>query len=165
MNAHTKTIGNTYLIYPFLLYFFLFSSCRPIESSDDSLELTLIKTVIEKESMAFCHRDYQLWATCYKQDDQTFWVHIENNKLLEARGWTELQGFAKEYMKVNPKSRGVHIARDNYHARIADNIAWVTFDEMQIENTKTRHFRGVRILEKVDKHWKISYVNSYDAPM
>lgn len=151
----------------YLFLFALFSvGCRPMASNDESLELSLIKIVIEQESVAFSQRNYKEWASCYKQDEQTFWLHIENNQLLEARGWEELQQLVKKYMKENPKKREAHIARDNYHARITDSIAWVTFDEIQVEGTKTRNLRGVRILEKVDDaHWKISYVNSYDAPM
>ena len=164
MINHFISLSMSYVIrYAVVAMAILTIACRPIQHSE-SLELTLIKSVLEKESMAFYNRNFHQWASCYKQNDQTFWVQLENKRLLEARGWGQLQILVQKYMENNPTTEPPQIVRENYHARIADEIAWITFDELRIESKRTRKLRGIRILEKTDGHWQITYVNSYDAP-
>ncbi len=160
------------LLYGVVLTSLLMSTSCKLKKQDpnapqepEETSVLLIKHLIDLESISFYNRNYSRWANCYKQDSKTCWVCVEKQGILEARGWDELSSLVKNYMEENPKRENVHISRDNFSISVKGTVAWVTFDEHQTSETgQIQELHGVRILELVDKEWKISYMNSYPKP-
>lgn len=123
-----------------------------------------IKREIALESEYFYKRDFANWSARYLQDPKVYWSCIEENVILEARGWENLSKFVGDYMKANPQPLLVEIKRDNFKFQQYGNAVWVTFDEYQTTADKKLALRGTRIFEKTKDGWKVVYMNSYPQP-
>lgn len=123
-----------------------------------------IKREIALESEYFYKRDFPNWSARYLPDAKVYWACIEENVILEARGWENLSKFVGDYMKANPQPLDVAIKRDNFRFQQYGNAVWVTFDEYQKTAEKNLALRGTRIFEKTKDGWKVVYMNSYPQP-
>ena len=127
-------------------------------------EKAAILAVIENESKAFWDKDFEKWAG--------YWVH---ESYIRTMGWWELGGVTvvkgweergprtKMHMEDNPEPNPQHVVRENVNMRIAENMAWVTFDQYGKDTGEPDMdmpglSRETRILEKHDGQWKIVYV-------
>jgi hypothetical protein len=123
-----------------------------------------LKNVINVESKYFYNRDFKGWASCYKDDVNTYWTCIEKGDVvLEAHSWKNISKFVGDYIAANPTPEVVTLNRTAYTFKQYGNIVWVTFNEEQITATETKKLRAIRILEKVNGAWKIIYMCSYPS--
>jgi hypothetical protein len=136
------------------------ASCHPMPPSDT--DDTLLKHVVEMEAAAFYGGNLDRWQQCYDPQSFVQWVWIENGKTREATDWPALLELAKQDMDKRPAS--LQGARSNFRIRHLDGAAWVYFDETQTRGRAQRQMRGVRMLEKVEGEWKITYLSQYEAP-
>jgi hypothetical protein len=136
-----------------------------MEQTNQPDESAAIMRVIARESEEFWNKDYDAWAQC--------WLHAPYVRVVGwwARGGvTVIEGFdvlgnrMKENMRTNPEPNPTasQVRRENINLRIAQDMAWVTFDQHgQDTGEPDMDMPGVsretRILEKHNGEWKIVY--------
>ena len=151
-----------YLISLIVLVFLAGTSCQ--EKIDIEEEKKAIIAVIEEETDAAVHSDYERWANTYVQDETNIRLSASSNDYNYVVGWDELSSNFKEAFEETadqePMSRGV---KTNYKIKVYGNAAWAVCDEKFV-STETGEDMGwsaieARFLEKVDGEWKMVFLS------
>ena len=87
-----------------------------------------IIAVIEEETDAFIHRDYERWANTYVQDETTIRLSAGSNGYNFVNGWDDLNSSFKEAFEDSPNLQ-VKAVKTNYKIKVYGNAAWVICDE------------------------------------
>jgi hypothetical protein len=127
-------------------------------------ELAVMR-VIEAETNAFWHKDFDAWADC--------WLHSPDIRMMGwwarggisvIEGWEAHSRNIKRLMDANPTPNpaSANVRRENVNIRISDDMAWVTFDQYGADTGEPdMDMPGLshetRILEKHNGEWKIVY--------
>ena len=121
-----------------------------------------IIAVIEEETDAFIHRDYERWANTYVQDETTIRLSAGSNGYNFVNGWDDLNSSFKEAFEDSPNLQ-VKAVKTNYKIKVYGNAAWVICDEKFVNSETGEDIGGAlieaRILEKVNGEWKIVYLS------
>jgi SnoaL-like domain len=136
-----------------------------MEQTDQSAEAAAILRLIARESEAFWNKDYDAWAQCCLHAPYVrvmgWWAR---GGVTVIEGWDALSERMKENMRANPEPNPTasQVRRENINLRIAQEMAWVTFDQYgQDTGEPDMDMPGVsretRILEKHNGEWKIVY--------
>ena len=138
-----------------------FSACQ--EKIDFDTEMKTIINVIEGETDAYIAEDFDNFASSYVQDETTIWWGAGQTTYWRIDGWSKLgKHFEKDFQdETDPVPYKVE--KSNYKIKVYPKSAWVMFDEAMIDGGGEIIWEGfgVRFLEKVDGHWKINYVSTY----
>jgi hypothetical protein len=126
---------------------------------------TAVMRVIETETNAFWHKDFEAWANC--------WLHAPHVRMMGwwarggisvVEGWEAHSSKIKRLMDANPtpNPEAAKVRRENVNIRVSDQMAWVTFDQYGADTGEHDMdmpglSRETRILEKQDRDWKIVY--------
>jgi hypothetical protein len=152
------------IISPLVLILFL-TSCNHSSKSDHHLDLTErdkkeILEFIQSESEAFYSRNFEGW-TSHFSDDPISWTCVEENEVvLEAYTKKSLDKLVGDYMESNPEPLTLSIERENFLFIPDVNSVWVSFDEYQISQNKTKVLKETRLMTRSNEHWTISGMNS-----
>jgi len=134
-------------------------SCQ--KKIDIEKEKEAIIAVIEEETDAYFHRDYERWANTYIQDETNIRLTASSNGYNYIVGWDDLNSYFEENFK-EPELQLTPVKTD-YKIKILGNAAWVVCNEKYINNETGKDVGGnpieVRILEKVDGEWKIGFLS------
>lgn len=132
---------------------------------DVKADSATIMHVIATESAAFWEKDYEKWANTWAHTPYVkstgWWA---DGGVVVRTGWENIGPRMKDKMANSPATNPQEPVRDNINIRIADNMAWVTFDQYG-KDTGDKAFdmpglsRETRILEKHNGQWKIVFVN------
>jgi hypothetical protein len=144
--------------------------CPPVEQAPDvgppPYVLTeagkdSIMVAIDVESQAFYERQLEGWAKSYASSEDVFWTCVEEKGLvLEAYTWNDLYKLVSDYFQVNPDPTLVDIRRENVRFKGDGELVWVSFDEYQIIDSKTKLLKGVRLMKRIEGMWKIACLHS-----
>ena len=134
------------------------------QAFDYEKEKAEILAVIENESKAFWDKDFERYASCWLHESYIrtlgWW---EEGGITVVKGWEERGPRTKKMMDEYPDPNPQEVVRENINLRIAENMAWVTFDQYG-KDTGDKRFdmpglsRETRILEKHEGAWKFVYV-------
>jgi hypothetical protein len=149
-----------------LIVFVLLTGTSCQEKIDIEKEKQAIITVIEEETDAFIHRDYERWVNTYVQDESNIRLSASSNDYNYVIGWDDLNSSFKEAFEDTTDLQ-VKAVKTNYKIKVYDNAAWIVCDEKYL-NIETGEDMGIalieaRILEKVEEEWKIVYLSYVDA--
>jgi hypothetical protein len=138
-----------------------------MQQTDEQTEADAIMHVIAAESEAFWNKDYEAWAQ--------YWVHAPYIRTMGwwarggvtvIEGWEELSKRIRQNMDANPEPNptAAQVRRATINIRIAQEVAWLTFDQYGMDTGEATMdmpglSRETRILEKHGGAWKIVYVN------
>ncbi len=152
-----------YLWTLFALILLAGTSCQ--EKIDIEKEKEAIIAVIEEETDAYVHRDYERWANTYVQDETNIRLSASSTEYNYVVGWDDLNSSFKEAFEETTEQRQVKGVKTNYKIKVFGNAAWAVCDEKFV-NIETGKDLGnlieARVLEKVNGEWKmvfLSYVN------
>jgi hypothetical protein len=172
-----------------LLSFLCFLSCQDTKATpgeltvntsfDEETELAAIMKVIENETACFFARDYDCWKDNWINEDYAFQAWSNPDGTYDAKvGWSEVDRRIGNYIKDNASTLGgtqghPKVERLNLRKRFyGDKVAHLTWEQYNSdEDEKTFQIsQEVRLMEKVDGHWKIvtvaafwDYVNKVQA--
>jgi hypothetical protein len=116
-----------------------------------------IKQVIADEAKFYYARDFEKWASCYRQNPQTYWAMIDREGgTTQKEGWDNINTFVSGYLKENPKAVKYTFKRENYNFRkVNPTYIWVTFDQTKTLSGRKDLSKETRILELIKSEWKI----------
>ncbi len=142
------------------------------KNSEDS---TAIMNVIRLEHRAYFEKDYDAWQSTYVQEDYLkYWGFWEgyDEKVRQYNSWVEVSedkknrfdGVITAYWDEN--SVGMNIS--DLNIQIRGDVAWVTFTQKSFDQS-TGSLLGealeTKIMEKIEGHWKIAYLNFLYLPL
>lgn len=160
------------LIIPVITLFL--ASCRAgVEKKDDLSVITTnaedsvgILKAIEMETRNFYKKDHAAWSKSYVQNDKVFWICVEPEVSLRAKGWNDLSKFVAEWMKANPEPMDYEKSKfetTRIHLEIKGEMAFVTLQGSNLaeDEKTTRYTMGSRTMVKENGDWKILAMSSY----
>ena len=127
--------------------------------------------LIEQETTAFLSRDFDAWAECWVQDEGVRRLAALTGGVMDYQeGWTSgsdaIRNIFKEFPTPNADAAR-SIRRSNYSLRVANEMAWASFDQYCEVSEDPLVTAGlsheIRIFEKQDARWKISMVGHADT--
>lgn len=131
-------------------------------------EADAVLAVVKAEHEAFWMRDYEAWARCHLQANDTwFWSYWPHGGLAVRQGWTEISERAGEAMSAfiaASPSYAFKTVWENVVVRVGGDSAWVTFIQRYParggpfpDGRGPGHLsHGLRILERHEGTWKIA---------
>ena len=143
-----------------------------LQTVDFEKEKTAIKAVIAKETESYYKEDFEAWKSTYLQSPAFrkfgYWEGY-TEKVISISGFDSLATEKKKQFDANETIwQGSTEERKNENFRIANDMAWYTFEQNSFEKD-SRKFLGksleTRILEKVNGEWKIAYLGFHYYPM
>lgn len=153
------------------LLFCFGAAAQTTASAARTADSIAILTAIETESRNFYKKDHQAWSRSYAHRADVFWLCVESDVTLRAKGWTDLSQFVAAWMKENPKPMDYDAAQfrlRNVQMDIHPHLAIVRFEgsNLQEDGKTLRRTVGSRTLVKEGGDWKILAMCSYpdDAP-
>ncbi|WP_020567819.1 hypothetical protein [Neolewinella persica] len=172
-----------------LFCFLCFPSCQDTKTAsgeltadasfDEEAELEAIMKVIENETACFFARDYDCWKENWVDEDYAFQAWNNQDGTYDAKvGWSEVDRRVGNYIKENtstlggtqghPKVNRLNLRKRFYGNQVA-HLTWEQYNSDEKEETY-QISQEVRLMEKVDGHWKIvtvaafwDYVNKVQA--
>lgn len=154
--------------FPILIAILMFSAISCEDKTDIEKEKAAVIAVIEEETDAFIHKDYERWANTYLQDETNVRISASISGYDHVVGWNKLSTGFREYfdepLTEEPSMAG---EKTNYQVKIYDDVAWVMCDE-KFKNIETGEYSNweaveARFLEKVDSQWKIVFLAYIDT--
>lgn len=120
-----------------------------------------VMRVIEIEGAAYLAKDYDTWAACWAHASYVKrWVSTTQRGVNTWEGWERQGRPMKLYMEENPRPSTAQYRREAISVRVANDMAWATFDQYasggsgpEIDVPELNH--ELRILEKGADGWKI----------
>ncbi|GAB4494706.1 MAG: hypothetical protein OHK0019_21820 [Saprospiraceae bacterium] len=156
----------------FCLCAFLFQSCQSSSPKIDfEKEKAAIQAVIAKETESYYRQDYESWKSTYLNSPAFrkfgYWEGFPE-KVVANIGFESLAAEKKKQFEANATLwKGSTEERTNENFRIANDMAWYTFEQLSYEKD-TRKLLGksleTRILEKHEGEWKIAYLGYHYLP-
>ena len=134
-------------------------------------EADAVLAVVKAEHEAFWMRDYEAWARCHLQADETwFWSYWPHGGLAVRQGWREISKRAKQAMSAFIAASPDYAYRtvwEKVSVRVGGDCAWVTFIQRYParggpfpDRRGPGHLsHGLRVLERHDGTWKIALVS------
>jgi hypothetical protein len=133
-----------------------------------------IMDLIKLEHRAYFEKDYDVWQSTYVQTDYLkYWGFWEgyDEKVRQYNSWQEVSEDKKKrfdgditaYWDENKV--GMNIS--DLNIQIRGDVAWVTFKQItkdQVTGESLGEALETKILEKIDGHWKIAYLNFLYLP-
>jgi hypothetical protein len=133
--------------------------CYTVSSSaQKNKDVEAIKSLIEKETLAFFNMDYDTWASSWAQTSYAFWSFADTTDVNSFSGWTNINAGFKEYFRTAKPSKA-EIERTWLDIKIYGNGAYARFTQQVRDNTRRPPQAEVRVLEKIKGVWKIVCVN------
>lgn len=150
----------------------LCSACQSTVSKVDfAKEKAAIQAVIAKETESYYKQDFAAWKSTYLDSPAFrkygYWEGFDE-KIAFNNGFASLEKEKKAQFDADATLwKGSTEERANENFRIAQDMAWYTFEQYSYEKG-TRKLLGksleTRILEKVDGEWKIAYLGYHYFP-
>lgn len=123
--------------------------------------------VIEAESAAYLAKDYDAWAACWAQAPYVRrWVSTTRRGVDTWEGWERQGPPMKLFMDEYPDPAIIRYRREAMNVRVANGMAWATFDQHASggtgpETDSPELNNELRILEKHADGWKIVCICSF----
>ncbi len=141
----------------FLLFVLLCCACT--KSMDQDAEKTAITKLIDDETRYAASADSANVAKYWSHNDETIFTITGATGAQEYRGWQAIKTMMKDVKPFN-----LEMKRDNYQMDIANDLAFVTFDQRDNwGGTIERKTKESRTLKKIDGEWKIVNLNVIDV--
>ena len=121
-------------------------------------DVEAIKSLIEKETLAFFEIDYQTWSSSWAHTPYAFWSFADTTDVNSFSGWDGINAGFKEYFMTAKPSKA-KIERTWHDVKIYGNGAYARFTQQVRDNTLRPPQAEVRVLEKINGAWKIVCVN------
>ncbi|MEJ7681308.1 MAG: hypothetical protein WKG06_26355 [Segetibacter sp.] len=164
-----KTGGTLLILFALFLCLGAGKTMRQVRSHlrttiDTVKEKKALMDLIEKENVAFYNKDLPQVSECWSHS--SYIRHMgwwKRGGIRVVSGWDSLHTNFQELFAKNPAQNQQKTVRKNFNFRIADNMAWCTFDEYGQDNKEPDMdlpglIRNTRIFEKQNGEWKIVYV-------
>jgi ketosteroid isomerase-like protein len=166
-------------LFPAFFLMLLLGSCKnrvDTQTTSSSVEVNngdsiAILKAIETETRNFYKKDHSRWSESYVQNDKVYWICVEPDVSLRAKGWNDLSNFVAEWMKANPEPMDYEKSKfitTKVNLEIKGDMAFVTLQGSNLnEDGKTiRYTMGSRTMIKENGKWKILAMCSYpdDSP-
>lgn len=136
--------------------------------TEDSLA---ILKAIETETRNFYKKDHAAWSKSYVQNDKVYWICVEPDVSLRAKGWNDLSKFVADWMKANPNPMDYEKSKfvtTKVNMEMNGDMAFVTLQGSNLneDGKTTRYTMGSRTMIKENGEWKILAMSSYpdDSP-
>lgn len=134
-----------------------------LQADKDSIIAT-----IEKETKSFFARDYTGWQSTYAQTDYAFQAWSNKDGTFDASvGWEGINSSIGKYIIENPEPQSSShpvVERKNikfkFFGRDACYLTWDQFNSNK-EGDNFHHSKEVRVMEKINGHWKIVCVSAF----
>lgn len=141
----------------------IFCICMLVCSSVSSFgqknnDVEAIKSLIERETLAFFEIDYNTWASSWAQTHYAFWSFADTTDVNSFSGWESINSGFKEYFRTAKRSKA-KIERTWLDVKVYGNGAYARFTQQVYDNTERPPQAEVRVLEKIKGVWKIVCVN------
>lgn len=161
-----------FIVIPVIICLFIVAG-RPIEKkltlsleqvADKEKTQKALMDLMEKETLAFYNKDLKALSNCWGHGSYVrhmgWW---KRGGIKVVAGWDSLYNSFDNLIKSNPGKNEQKTVRKNYNFRIAETMAWCTFDEYGQDNQEPDMdmpglSRATRIFEKQNGEWKIVYV-------
>ncbi|SFF37737.1 hypothetical protein [Thermoflexibacter ruber] len=118
-----------------------------------SQEEAAICKAIEEETLYRYSHQFDKWADCWVQKPTSFFCYTSMNMSFQVYGWSAIYQDIKEYASKFSADDRVTFQNENYKFSIYKDVAWVTYTQKSKDGKQSLH---QRILEKVNKQWKIT---------
>ena len=125
--------------------------------ANDDADRAAIATAIRAETLAFQRRDFESWADCFVQDEETHDVLVSSIAGLSVlRGWSAVAAHMEQSFRKGLVSELVAFGQDNMRISVSGDVAWAMFDSWSrtADGANLRSF-DIRILRRVPAGWKI----------
>ncbi len=135
---------------------------EPIRISGDTDDEMAISAVLHAETQAFMDGDFEAWAKCWVQDEQTQDICLSaGSGLSVTSGWRDIAARMKHVLQNDLGCQMARFRKDNLRIAIEAPIAWVVFDGWA-ENREGATWETFEtcILKRGDDGWKLVY-NSF----
>lgn len=143
--------------------FIIFSCNGKIDLEKDK---DAIKSLIEGEIRASFYGDFQSWVNFFAHQPYTVIMQTDRHASYYWEGWEEINTTARDFIRPGRTAGRIYEGYDDYVVKVYEEAALVTFktkttiirkgDEFDIELIGSE----VRLLEKQDGEWKITYLGS-----
>lgn len=130
-----------------------------------------VMQLIETESEAYLAKDYDKWAACWAHTPYVRrWVSTSRRGVNTWEGWERQGRPMKLYMEENPDPSNARYRREAVNVRVANGMAWATFDQhtsggLGPEIDVPELNNELRILEKQADGWKIVCICSFQRSL
>ena len=131
--------------------------CIVVSTSAQKNEIDAIKSLIERETLAFNEIDYKTWASTWSQTPYAFWSFADTTDVNSFSGWQTINAAFTEYFQT-AKPAKVTIDRKWLEVKVWGNAAYARYTQIVHDNTARPPQAQVRVLEKVKGEWKIVVV-------
>ncbi len=123
-------------------------------------DMEAIKALIEKETKAFFEIDYKTWADSWAHTPYAFWSFADTTDVNSFSGWNQIdKGFAEYFRTAKPSKAKIDREWLGLEVKIYGNGAYVRFNQHVKDDTQRPPQAEVRVLEKINGHWKIVCVS------
>lgn len=144
------------------------SSSKEPTDKDLQADKDSILATIEKETKSFFARDYDAWSSTYVQTDYAFQAWSNKDGSFDASvGWNGINSTVGKYIHENPEPQSSShpiVERKNilykFYGPSACYLTWDQFNSNK-EGDNFHHSKEVRMMEKVNGHWKIVCVAAF----
>lgn len=144
--------------------------CQSLNNPKDkeAKERTAIISVIERETACYERADYDCWKDTWSQKNPAGFVFW--GALFERKSWKEIDEGAKNDFINNKENQDKRKENDpvksNFHFNfLKPDVALVYFDEYRTdEQGKCTYARGIRLMQKEEKKWRIVMMNALFDP-
>ena len=117
-----------------------------------------IKTLLEKQAVAYHNRDFAGWASALRQDSKLARTFISNNSYVPVVGWDSSKAQAERHLELNPKPAKFKATRNFRNINIHGKMAWVDYDQVIRFESDTFDYvsHEIRLLTKENDEWRIA---------
>ena len=118
-------------------------------------EKTAILATLNGETKAAFTRDYEGWQAYWLQEPfvTKTYMQFPDSTIVETLGWTEINGYVKQYFDAHPEPEPVPAPLTDIEVRCYGTGAWVTYEQVAALRGRKRE---TRLMEKVNGQWKIA---------
>ncbi|MBN1293119.1 MAG: hypothetical protein JXB48_14865 [Candidatus Latescibacteria bacterium] len=109
-----------------------------------------LKNVILNETKYFLQRDFEKWASCWVQDENSTILECRPAFAEEVRGWKLISEYMQGILNEGTTELNEHVEKEEFSYQIGTDLAFVSFKENGNSSS--------RLLRKTNDGWKICHV-------
>lgn len=130
--------------------------CNTSNSEKDKNDIIF---ALKGETEAFSNKDYDQWASFWKQDPDILFTYVSNNQTATLIGFENLAPQIKETMASMEKNKTPLFSRDYITVQVDGDLAWAHFTQKDTLDGTPSEKHESRTLQRVNDKWKISASN------
>ncbi len=130
---------------------------------DDEIERANILAVIEAETEAYLHRDFDAWEKCWHDGPEIRRIHSHVGTGVTVVSGEEIRSQMRRMLRNDSEWEVPDtLERDNMNIVLSPEMAWVSYDQVgdmsSIPKELSGRYHEIKILHKIEGVWKIACI-------